>query len=339
VSHLDIQTGHTEKSRWLLLLFQIPAQPSYLRVKIRRRLQRLGAVAVKQAVYALSNNKDGREDFEWLRTEIESGGGEASVCEAHFVAGLTDLDIEEMFRAARETDYRELSHEAAALRETVARGGLDPAIRRSDLTAELAKLRARLDEIAAVDFFAADGREAVVSVLEELDLWVRQDSAAAPEEGGVAPMVESNSTFRGRTWITRQGVFVDRMASAWFIRRFVDPDAEFRFVPGRQHEPACDEIRFDMSDAEFTHKGDRCTFEVLLDRFAIDEPALRRLAEIVHDLDLKDSKFGRPESVGIGAVLRGIVAATDDDADRINRGAALFDELLASFAGVPEKAP
>lgn len=324
-------------SRWLLLLFQIPAKPSYLRVKVRRRLQRLGALPIKQAVYALPNGEDGREDFEWLRVEIVAGGGEASVCEASFVAGLSDGDVEGLFRAAREAEYRELAEEVGDLREKIAIGGNDATESEATLEVSVAKLRGRLDEIQSVDFFSADGRDAVEGLLEELDEWTRHKLGAVPGEE-VTPMADLSS-LKGRTWVTRQGVYVDRIASAWLIRRFVDPDARFKFVPGRQHEPTVEELRFDMYEAEFTHEGARCTFEVMLERFGIDEPALHRIAEIVHDLDFKDSKFSRPESVGIGVVLRGIAASTDDDNQRIARGADLFDELRASFEGVPETAP
>ncbi|HVG44561.1 MAG TPA: chromate resistance protein ChrB domain-containing protein, partial [Longimicrobium sp.] len=137
---------------------------------------------------------------------------------------------------------------------------------------------------------------------------------------------------RGRTWVTRSGVFVDRIASAWLIRRFVDPEAHFRFIGEAKHRPAPDEVRFDMFEAEFTHEGDRCTFEVLLERLGLhDDGALAAVAEVVHDIDLKDGKFGRPETPGIELLLAGIARAEPDDERRIERGAALFDALYASF--------
>ena len=136
---------------------------------------------------------------------------------------------------------------------------------------------------------------------------------------------------RGRTWVTRTGIFVDRIASAWLIRRFIDPEARFKFVPPQGYRPKPGELRFDMFEAEFTHEGNRCTFEVLLERFHLDDPALGVLAEIVHDIDLKDDKFGRDEAPGVAAVVFGIVAAHDDDATRLDRGGALFDDLYAQL--------
>lgn len=138
------------------------------------------------------------------------------------------------------------------------------------------------------------------------------------------------SGYRGRTWVTRSGIKVDRMASAWLVRRFIDPAATFKFVPAKAYQPAPGELRFDMSEAEFTHEGELCTFEVLVQRFALTDPALRVVAEIVHDLDLKDARYGREEAPGIGQLVAGIVAAHADDEARLARGAALFDDLYAA---------
>jgi hypothetical protein len=133
--------------------------------------------------------------------------------------------------------------------------------------------------------------------------------------------------------VTRTGIKVDRMASAWLIRKFIDPKATFKFVPAKGYQPAGGELRFDMFEAEFTHEGDLCTFEVLVRRFGLDDPGLRHLAEIVHDIDLKDAKYGRDEAAGIGQLVAGIAAAHAGDEERLARGAALFDDLHAGFGG------
>jgi hypothetical protein len=135
--------------------------------------------------------------------------------------------------------------------------------------------------------------------------------------------------YRGRTWVTRQGVHVDRIASAWLIRRFIDPDAAFKFVVAKGYRPAAGELRFDMYDAEFTHEGDCCTFEVLVARLALDDPALRAIAEIVHDIDLKDGKYGRPQTAGVESLIAGLALGHRDDEERLARGGALFDDLHA----------
>ena len=149
------------------------------------------------------------------------------------------------------------------------------------------------------------------------------------------PKVDSKASareaLRGRTWVTRQGVHVDRIGSAWLIRRFIDPDARFKFASGKGYRPDEGELRFDMFQAEFTHEGDNCTFEVLLDRVALNDPALRAIAEIIHDIDLRDSKFGREEAVGIRTLIDGIALATSDDSERIARGTEVFNNLYEVF--------
>jgi len=152
---------------------------------------------------------------------------------------------------------------------------------------------------------------------------------------------------RGRTWVTRQGVHVDRIASAWLIRKFIDPDARFKFVMGKGYQPDEGELRFDMFQAEFTHEGDKCTFEVLLDRVARSDvaksdegknvggksdPALRAIAEIIHDIDLRDSKYARDEAVGIRTLIDGIALTTSDDLERLARGAEVFNNLYEVFS-------
>ena len=136
---------------------------------------------------------------------------------------------------------------------------------------------------------------------------------------------------RGRTWVTRTGIHVDRMASAWLIRRFIDPGARFRFVASREYRHQPGELRFDMFDGEYTHRGELCTFEVLLSRFEITDAALRPIAELVHDIDLKDEKYGRPQTAGIELVVNGIAIAHRDDDNRLARASALFDDDLYEY--------
>jgi hypothetical protein len=137
----------------------------------------------------------------------------------------------------------------------------------------------------------------------------------------------------GRTWVTRRGIQVDRIASAWFIRRFLDPKARLRFIDPGADEVQAGEIRFDLVDGDFTHEEDRCTFETLVLRTGITDPALTRLAEVVHDMDIKDGKFGHPETSGVQQLLVGMLMANRDDEARLDRGFALFDDLYQSFRG------
>jgi hypothetical protein len=313
-------------ARWLLLIHQLPAKPAYMRVKLWRRLQGLGAVAVKNAVYALPASEQGQEDFEWLVKEIVEAGGEALICEARLIDGLSDGDVRELFRGARDSDYAEIAAEARALGKK-ARTPSDDA--RADLKAQFARLKARHQQTVAIDFFDANGRQAAEGLVAGLEKIFAEspmdaaDPAPAPKSG-----IES---LQNRVWVTRTGVHVDRIACAWMIKRFIDADAGFKFVPPKGYVPEKNELRFDMFEAEFTHEGDRCSFEVLLERARIEEPALVPIAEIVHDIDLKDGKFAREEAAGVKTLINGICAATHDDEERIARGSALFDDLFTVF--------
>ena len=309
----------TSQGRWLLLIAQLPPKPDYLRVKLRRRVQRIGAVALRSSVFALPNRADTTEDLMWLRTELLADGADAIVCGATPIAGLTDAEFERRFQSSRDADYDEIIEEVRAV--TVA-GGREEALR------ALPRLRRRLDEVAKLDFFGAErGRSARDAVAGISAL----AAARTDESQSDARSDALTAAPRGRTWVTREGVFVDRIASAWLIRRFIDRDATFKFVPARGYTPLSDEVRFDMYDAEYTHEGDACTFETLLARFALDDPALRALAEIVHDIDCKDAKFDRPEVAGLESILAGLVRAQPDDARRIEQGSVLLDALYAQL--------
>jgi hypothetical protein len=315
-------------ARWLLLLHQFPAKPAYQRVKIWRRLQALGAVAVKNAVYALPANEQTQEDFEWVLKEIIEGGGDALICEARLIDGLSDDQIQAMFNAAREADYDALAKDARALDETVrTESSLGE---RPDLTAKLARLKAGVAQTAAIDFFGANGREPVDGLLRALEFRLMEKNHMEPATTPHAS-IEKLGQLRGRVWVTRQGVMVDRIASAWLVRRFIDVDARFKFVPAKGYKPQAGELRFDMFEAEFTHEGDRCTFEVLLTKAGLKDRALAAIAEVVHDIDLKDGKFGREETSGIAHLVSGLAAAHTDDMVRIDRGGAMLDDLYEYF--------
>ena len=296
------------KPDWLLLIHQIPPKPDYFRVKVRRRLQRIGAIPLKNSVYLLPEREETREDFEWLVREIQAEGGEATLCRGAFLAGTTDEEIQAMFRREGETEYAAIERDAHAL----AQAG-EPS------EEELARLRRRVEEIGRLDFFGAPGNEAAVRAVA---------AAARPREPEPAPR-PTGPPVRGATWVTRAGIKVDRIASAWLIRRFIDPGARFKFVPAKSYRPASGELRFDMYQGEFTHQGDRCTFETLLERFDLTDPGLQALGEIVHDVDCKDEKFGRAEAAGIASLVGGLVLAYPDDAERLERGAAVFEGLYA----------
>jgi hypothetical protein len=308
--------------RWLLLIHQLPSKPAYFRVKIWRRLQQIGAVAVKSSVYALPASAETQEDFEWLLKEIVEGGGEALICEARLIDGLSDGEVRTMFDAARDVAYDAINKDAQALRLALA---TPPEEGHSDLRSQLGRLRKRLAETAAIDFFGANGREAAEGLLAAIEEQLKESTTMTEEPAASGP-----ADLKGRIWVTRKGVHVDCIACSWLIRRFIDPEATFRFV-AKDYVPNPGELRFDMFEGEFTHEGDRCSFEVLLTRAGLDDPALQAIAEIVHDIDLKDSKFGREEATGIAHLIAGIAAAHEADEQRIAAGASLFDNLYEYF--------
>ena len=310
---------------WLLLVHQLPARPTSLRVRIWRRLQQLGAIAVKQAVYVLPDSPNGREDFEWLEAEIEGAGGQASVFAADTVDTWSNDALVEEFRRSREEAYGELAHDAEQL---LRRSG---ARRRASTTAPshraLQQLRERLSAIERIDFFGSAGRDRVLTLIRQIEDRTAVKPRADTTEGGS----ELATTYRGRLWVTRPRPGVDRMASAWLIRRFIDPEARFDFVADRDAAPATS-VPFDMFGVEFTHRGERCTFELLCHTFQVAEPALERIAALVHDLDLKDGRFGSAEAPVIGLVIDGLRLAQPDDQTLLADGMTLFEALYRAFA-------
>jgi len=313
--------------RWLLLIHQLPTKPAYFRVKVWRRLQGIGAVAVKSTVYALPANAETQEDFEWLLKEIVAGGGEAMVCEARLIDGLSDAQARALFDTARDEDFEAVTKEARALSAK-----LDAAATQDETAearAQVRRLRKRVADVAAIDFFGATGRLSAESVVAGLEARISEDKGMAVEQTQTAS--HATTELKGRTWVTRRGVHVDRIACAWLIRRFIDPDAIIRFVPGKGYVPNEGELRFDMFEGEFTHEGDHCSFEVLLARAGLSDPALQAIGEIVHDIDLKDGKYGRDEATGIAHLVAGIAMANQGDEQRIAQGSSVFDNLYQYF--------
>lgn len=308
---------------WLLLIHQIPASPAYLRIKVGRRLARVGALALKGSVYALPMTDTSREDFSWIRREVVDGGGEAILLSAATVEGLTDDELERMFRDARTKDYAELSVELGPLAEA-ARS--DKNRERQAALIELGRLELRFREVQRVDFFRVSAGAALMGQIEQLRQALEQRGPLAN-----APVRKSlqAAQYQGRTWVTRAGIKVDRMACAWLIRRGIDKRPKFRFVDPAKYTPKKGELRFDMAEGEFTHEGDLCSFEVLCQRFGIRTPAIMRLAEVVHELDIKDGRYGHPETEGLRRMLDGIIGQHARDDARLDAACALFDMFIA----------
>lgn len=288
----------------------------------------MGSVAIKQSVYVLPQSDQTYEDFSWILKEIIEGGGEANMSETRFVEGLTDDQIVFLFREARKADYEKLIDEINVVNDE-----LDNDDRAANETTtrtrnQIGRLQKRLDEIIAIDFFSTPERVGAENALSGLLSRSRSPHGRASDH-------KTTKQFLGKLWVTRTNLFVDRIASAWLIKRFIDKNAKFKFVDSKKYNLQKDEIRFDMVEAEFTHQGDRCTFEAILDSFRIKDNALYEIGEIVHDIDLKDRKFERAEADGMNVIFSGIVTAHQNDNDRIEVGAKLLDDLYTYFKGKP----
>lgn len=312
-------------SKWLLLLLQLPTRPASARIKTWRRLQQLGSVAIKNSVYVLPNTSQAREDFEWLTSEIRAAKGQASIMTANALTAEEDDEIRTAFLTHRAEEYDALRGTAESVLRTLrarpagaARLAADRALRSG---------REALARLDAMELIPADARTKAVGALERLETRL----APEPERTPTMPAAPATraETFHGKTWVTRPRPGVDRMSSAWLIQRFIDPKARFAFAgePPADHRKG---VAFDMFGVAFGHQGDRCTFEVLCDRFGIKDAAVKHLAKIVHDVDLKDERYGPPEAPIVARMVDGLRASFADDHQLLKHGIAMFAALYES---------
>ncbi len=311
------------QSAWLLLVHQLPARPSNARVKTWRRLQKIGAMPVKNSIYVLPYSAQAREDFEWLKTEIEGLKGQATVLAADHIDASTGEEIMQAFQTARQKDYAVLRRQAAGQLDAARRAR--PALPREEVDRARRALETRCAEITAIDFFSAPGREEAVAVISALG---RHGKPAAPR---IAPQSRrlSVTAFRGRRWVTRPRPGVDRMSTAWLIRRFIDPSARFTFAAKPEDAPRA--TPFDMYGVEFSHHGSDCTFETFLRRFCLKSPALSWIARIVHQLDVKDDSVATVEAPAIGRIIHGLRLSHADDQKLLLEGIQMFEALYQSY--------
>ena len=310
---------------WLCLLFLLPTKRAHARVQAWRRLQRAGAVLLRNSAYVLPASADTREDLEWIKQEIVSSGGQAMVLVARAPDAATEDEIVAAFRTARSRDFEELTADAGKLMRLARQRSAGSAGR--ELTQRLRRLRERFEEKAAIDFVNAPGRDELAALLEQLDQLTGRRRTMAPSRTTAVNPAE----YRDNVWVTRPQPGVDRMSSAWLIRRFVDSNA--RFVVGLPAAtPAA--IPFDTFEAEFGHHGTSCTFETFCNRFAIADPAVRHIGRIVHDLDLKEAKYNETETSTIGRLVEGLRRTQRDDDALLQSGIDMFEALYQSLAAV-----
>jgi len=294
---------------------------------------RAGAVQLKGSVYVLPDNREHEEFFQWLSGEISGMGGEAAFIRADRVETMSEEEIVALFERRKAMDYRRLG-EAIGVMEDKRAGALQGgrAVAAKALRSGIAKLERDFEETRRTDFFAsATGRdlgtriERAQGALNELAAAARR----APRSAEI-PLRDPDA-YRGRRWVTRRDPFIDRMASAWLIRKFIDPAAAFGFIDEEDVAAAAAvTVAFDVRGGEFTHVDDLCTFEVLVRSFALKDPALAKVVEIVHDLDVKDDRYRRAEAAGVQEILEGVRRTAVDDDDSLERGMAVFEMLYSA---------
>jgi hypothetical protein len=341
--------------RWLVFVHQLPAHPSKARVKVWRRMQQIGAIAMKNAVHVLPESTQSREDFEWLRAEVAAMDGHAAIFSVPLMDEADERQMITQFQAVSSAEFSQIRKEIKAMRT---RGRTDPSAFRqaqgrpehSRRAASSGSSRAKSrDEARASN---ETGLHAIRALQERFEIAVRRDVFGTPGARDVeaalkevsadyrpAPKARSSPDpsrldpehYKGRIWVTRPRPGVDRFSSAWLIRRFIDRDARFVFAASPDRYP--DAVPFDMYHAGgFKHEGDMCTFEVLQERFGIRDAAVRRIGEIVHDIDLKEDRYKSPHAPTVANLVDGLRASTPDDARLLEQGISMFEALYLSFS-------
>jgi len=293
---------HRQKSAsWLLLLFRLPATHQAERVAIWRKLKRSGAIQIQTSTYVLPDEPARYEYFQWLTKEIRDAGGDATLVRARAIERLPDDKLVDLFNSARAKDYALL---AKRLQRLLTRG------KKVD---EVERIRKQFREIRERDFFDSPRAQDVEMLLHRI------------EKTATAPTRVNPKNYRNKIWLTRPRPEIDRVGSAWLIRKFIDLNAKFIFDNKASAHPKA--VSFDMLDAEFSHLGEDCTFETLAKRFAIRDRAMRKIGEMIHDADLDDTRFQRVEAIGIDRVLKGWAKAGMSDHDLLRNGFTMFEGL------------
>jgi hypothetical protein len=314
---------------WVVFSYSLPSKArSSARVAVWRRLRTLGAISPKGGVHVLPPREECVESFQWLAQEVEQAGGEALLLRVDRFDGLSDPRLADLFREARNKDYAALEARAAVLEKTLATSRRRDPRDGAQAREHLARLRREHAEIARIDFFDAPAGAQAASRLARIEQAL---SPGRADETRVPPA--ALTAYRTKRWVTRPSPHVDRLACAWLIRRFINPRAVIRY----SNTPQPDEVAFDMGQGLFSHHGNLCTFETMVGAFGLADPAVRAIAEIVHEIDLRDGRYARPEVPGIDSILRGWMIRSD--ADRELHGIALFDGLYTALSRPPKETP
>ncbi|MDK9709423.1 MAG: chromate resistance protein [Desulforhopalus sp.] len=327
---------HTPK--WLLFFYSIPATPVNNRVKIWRKLNKSGAVQLKGGVYILPYREDNHEALQWMLAELPGLKGEGLLVTTENIEPLQTQEIIALFNEQRQLQYQEVGvkiDELSGRIDNLRKGGKDK--KTTSLFRQFEKIQADFQAVQHRDFFQSESGQNLAHRLVALKGQLEALTAIAGGPKGLAlRQLESGKRiemFGGRQWLTRKRPFVDRMACAWLIRRFIDPQAIFAFLDEKELQATRGEgeVTFDVRNGDFTHIDDLCTFEVLVESFGLTSKGIDTLAAIVHDIDIKDGKFAMPETLGVEMILKGIRNKTLSDGETLEQGMAVFEALYLSL--------
>lgn len=295
--------------KWILAFYSIPSKPEKNRVKIYRKLQKHGALALKDGVYILPFTPDNHEFFTWLRGEIALFDGSMNFATVEKLDTISDDELMASFVALATSAYEVIVDKISSLGT--------PA---DDSYAQnLKKIIKEFQTIEEHDYFGSPKSKELKKELQLLQevLW---------QENHIAPAVPKRDImeYQDKIWQTRPRPFVDRMASAWLIKNYIDKEAKFIF----SQEIDSSAISFDMQDATISHIGDLCTFEVLLKSFSLENEALLNIAKLIHNLDINDDKYHTPHAEGIKLILSSIRETSKDDYEIIKKSGTIFDYIV-----------
>ncbi len=306
-------------NQWLILVISLPTENATVRMRAWRALKASGAVVLRDGVYLMPETDRCREVLESIAIDIRSGGGTALVMRTEAPDGVAFTDL-----FSRHDEYVALLSDISNALDRLKPDTGQEAIKQAR------KLHKTFTSLIEIDFFPGEAQKQAATALQDLELAAAR--VLSPDEPHPAPgtiALLSIRQFQGRTWATRCRPWVDRLASAWLIRRFIDPQAQFSWLETPANCPA-DAVGFDFDGATFSHVGTRVTFEVLMASFGLEQSALARMGALVHYLDVGGVQ--PPEAAGIESVLTGLRGAILNDDQLLTTASAVFDGLLATFA-------
>lgn len=315
---------------WLIFAYSLPGSNPKGRVKVWRKLSNIGALQLKSSFYILPMSDDNYEHLEWTAKEIEEMGGGAVFFKSEGIENMKDDEISALFNADRDSDYLKLEERIRKYETSLPETGLNKDEIKKGLKREIKKLTKEFSSIKEIDFFSSGRAEKTFIHLQSLSKRLESMEKAVESTYITEPLKIKD--YKGKTWITRKGPYIDRIASYWLIKRFIDNKARIRFVSASDvKKKEKGSIFFDIKGGDFTHKGDRVTFEVIAESFGIKDKGIEHIGKIVHALDIKNDVYYSEDSKGVEEVIKGIIKIAKDDHQVMENGLLIFDALYANY--------